>query len=281
MDVHLHLGAHKTASTHLQKSLERAEARLRESGVAIVVPPLLRGAPMRSLTGAGVPEAAARLLVEREAGARRLVISEENLLGRAFRRTAPGVFYPAAGRNISRLVAALGRAPDRLYLGIRSPETFLVSAYGERLRHDALGSFGDFLAGARPEDVGWADLARRLRAAAGGAALTVWAYEDHAATAAAVLSRMTGQDVAPLRRVARPGLSARAIAAVEAAVRSGRDVAAEGLADRLARQFPKGSDWPAWDPWSEAERAHLHARYAEDIAALKRMDGVTFLAPGG
>ena len=88
--VVLHLGAHKTATTHLQHSLIAHRIDLWQRGIRTMMPPHLRGGGQslealfdlpinRTVTGhaPNPAEVRAKLIGQ----AKRFVVSEENLLG--------------------------------------------------------------------------------------------------------------------------------------------------------------------------------------------------------
>jgi len=286
MEVFLHLGAHKTASTHLQNALTDHDEALRGQGIACVdlvyfrehLSPLLWQMQHGGDRDAARGEAN-RILTEYADGASCLIVSEENLLGRAVRPNAVNRFYPECEANLLNFLDVLDAPPARLFLATRCLETYLVSAYVERLRHSWVEGFSAFLAGTRPHLLSWARLTARLIEASGGLPVTVWRYEDYRDIGPEVARELTGMDVPLSDRMVRRGLSARGVEEVEKAGRAGRDVVAEKLVDKLVRKYPKGADWPAYDPWSEDERAGLRERYASDFARLGEMEGVTLITP--
>ena len=60
--------------------------------------------------------------------------------------------------------------------------------------------------------------------------------------------------------------------------RSGGDAA---LAQRVEIQerYPRGPEYPGYDPWEPSERAHLTRMYDADCAEIRTRPGVTILSP--
>ena len=53
------------------------------------------------------------------------------------------------------------------------------------------------------------------------------------------------------------------------------------LARRVEIQdkYPRGPDYPGYDPWAPSERAHLTRLYERDIDTIRKTMDVTFLDP--
>lgn len=293
MEISLHLGAHKTATTYLQTRLRRNAPMLAREGVAMpsltqlrtTLTPALGAATGRGMRArlarhrlAGI---AARLIAEaRAAGARRLLISDENLIGGCARTLARASLYPDALARMEALAAALEGTRLTLLLSLRSYAGFYASAWGQRLRH---GHYRPFDAALRARLVasprGWPEVAAEIRAAFPAARLVLWRYEDLAAAERPALTAMVGDAARRLPRLATrplPGFSARAVALIEE-LASGRRTVPRGRVGEIAAAHPKGPGAPPFDPWSEAERAELAIRYAADLVAMRSGLSAEFL----
>ena len=281
--IRLHLGAHKTASTHLQHSLRRHRVALANAGLVWLDPDDLRGPPLNAgqLAESGDPALAAAL-VARAGGA--AVVSDENLLGSAHLRGARGDqrLYPDADARLTRLLGATGWRGVALFLGVRDPAAFLASAYTQRLMSGRVSDFATYLDGADPAMLAWSDLAARLLAVPGVTALTVWRQEDYPAVWPDLMARMLpdglGAGVAPLPQVVHPGMSAAAHAAFMAQVAAGTPP--DGLARRLRRDLPKSPTRPGYRPFDATTRAASAAAYAVDMDRVARLPGATLLRAG-
>jgi len=281
--IRLHLGAHKTASTHLQQTLRPHRARLARAGLVWLDPRDLRAAPLDPSAAAetGAPGGAAALV---GAAGVEALLSEENLLGSAHER---GMWlarrlYPRAGARLANLLAATGWHGVGLFMAVRDPAAFLVSAYAQRLYAGQVTDFATFLDGLDPVLLRWSDLAARLVAVPGVAGLTVWRHEDYPAILSRLLPRMLPDDlgagIRPLPQVVHPGLSAAAHAEVLARIAAGQPGA--GLARALRTRYPKSDAWPGYQPFDATARAASATAYCDDLARLARLDGVTLLTPG-
>lgn len=229
MSLTVHVGAHKTATTHLQSTLRAMIPALLAAGMVYSDVAHWRG--RRELAG-GLSRLSARMAARHEAaaspspfragqgagaGGRRgnpfrgdqqaiahvidrmveiwpqVLLSEENILGgiRSDRLFGPGsVLYPNAHARIDALALMLRRRPVRLCLSIREPSAFLTSAFAMQVMGGRQLLFEDYLNGFRPEALSWSGLAERLLSVPGVAGLTVWRYEDYPAIRPVIFERL-------------------------------------------------------------------------------------------
>lgn len=286
--ISLHVGAHKTASTHLQKTLRGHGELLSAHGVRYVGPERLRR-PGRSLKnrfamdrepGPAEKAEARRKLARMAGGARRLVISEENLLGRQF---APGLpVYPEGDLRLNKMVRLCEGIPVNVFLAVRDPADWLGSLYRHALFNGRHVPFDIFAEGTRPEDISWRNLAARLVRVPGVAQLIVWPMEAYPGNAGQLFRRMTrwkaGPRITPIASAVNVGLSAQAVQEVLAG--SGSLPPLE-LARAALKRHPVAGPGDLFDPWAPEQRAAGRAAYLEDLAAIAEMPGCSVIgAPG-
>ncbi len=281
----VHLGAHKTATTHLQHSLGRARADLRRHGVAYFGPDLLRGRlrlPQLAAAKPAQPDALRAALARNRA--RRCVLSDENILGttRADRVARGAQLYPDAGARVARLLASLGVQRALLCLGVRAPLAFIASAHGQQVNAGRFAPISAYCAGFDPDALRWSELAARLLAVPGVAGLVAWRFEDYPAVAPAVLDAMLGPGapVALLDGARLVGTSARAIAHARAQLAAAPDTDPRAAIRDARARYPKSGAHPAPRPFDDARLRADAERYAEDCARLAALEGVTLLRPG-
>ena len=285
--VVFHVGAHKTATTHLQSSLLSVTDELSAAGVRYYGPDHFR-LPGRTLTalfglrarrGPGREKRPAPEQLElMRKGAQRIILSEENYIGKLHnpKRGKPARSrYPNAARRVSLLAERLEQPVD-ICLSIRNPVSFLNSAYCQMLLAGDVMRNGRYKVLNPTSSVDWLDLVTRLRAAPGVNQLTVWAYEDYTGVFGQVAKALVGPGgadiVKPLDRRVHPGLSAHAVAAI-------LEQGEHADPSALRKEFSVLDGHPPYDGY--APRAHMGAQraYSEQIEKISAMDGVTFLTP--
>lgn len=173
-EVVLHIGAHKCATTAVQRGVEALAGG--RPDLAYVGPigrdgPDERSRPLadfvdyarrakgHGLTGEGVADGLCRL-VEAHRGARRIIVSDENILG-----GMPGVarrFYPRSEevRRVLDIVAA--RFRTSVFLQSRETGAFLESCRRFRIMQGAPANRAGFFAGFESGSVSWAVLGATL-----------------------------------------------------------------------------------------------------------------------
>jgi hypothetical protein len=292
INLSLHIGAHKTATTHLQRSLLAAKEMLIVNGVRYYGPDYFRrtgrsiGA-MFGLAGDDGPaprRTPAAQLAFLAKGDDHVLLSEENFIGAS---DAPGPdgkigHYAAAEHRVAALVGQIDNVRLRLFLGIRDPADFLTSAYSQFLLTGRIATSRRFRREHPLAAVDWADLVVRLRAVRGVRHLYIWRYEDHADVAPLVLTRMmpgpAGRQITLIPRRINAGLSANALADLMARHKAGEN---GNLAEAARRAFPVGRRHPRIDIFDTEDQTQSAAAYTSQVARIAAMPGVTLLRPRG
>ena len=291
IEITLHLGAHRTATTALQILLDGMQATLSEDGVAILTPPrpgkrenksvrdVLRSS--RSAAASGVRFIARRgqrravrkdldaLLLDAVGGRTpvRAVISEEMLLGPAFGRKGRGL-YPMAERYLGSFAAILPGHVTDIHLTVRSYASFLVSVYSMRAVYaGGLPPFDDLREKLLAMERGWPEVVEEIVSILPGIPIHVSQFET---------SEVAGRAELILGCPLVPGLATGSVAnmaptteAIEEAVSLGKK---PDDPDGLIQRHAGGQ---RFDPLSDAEKATLADRYRADIDRLSGMAGVT------
>lgn len=289
--VSLHLGAHKTASTHLQKSLQKNESLLAENAVRYFGPKFLRHRDHAFLDlfglrshGQSVGDRDGPEQVEWLAdGASTLVLSEENILGPVFNALNPGVLYPQADLKIERFNEKVAPHPVTIFLAIREPSSWLASLYSQRVIGGEFRGFEEFVGDNHPQQLKWSNLVDRLAKIPGDRKVYVWRKEDYPEVAAPVLRRMVGWKIGPLvgrieGRV-NAGLSSAAVAQLVDWGKSGRTGDPKDWAKEARQTFALGDANSIFDPWPETVKSQSRLAYADDLATIENLNGAEILKP--
>ncbi|MBF9034713.1 hypothetical protein HKCCE2091_10720 [Rhodobacterales bacterium HKCCE2091] len=275
MDVSLHFGAHRTATTTLQRMLGQSGRSLRDAGLAYWGPRRTRSDLFHGLIGAGgsaadalpwarrrfarpagrVGLALSRLEAE---GVTRLVVSEENMLGSMRAVLAAERLYPDAGARADRLAGAFADRCRRVGIAIRCYDAWWASALAFSLLRGGPVPEPALLARLVRQPRTWRAVITDLARAFPDADVLVWSHEAMAARPEAVAAALYARDL-PRLSGTRDWHNAAPMAADMR--RALADLGADtGLVrDRIGRFAP--FDGPA--------RRHMQAQYAADIAWLK------------
>ncbi len=304
--VVVHGGVHKTATSHLQSILQHNAARLRKRGVHYIhhrearkhytYPCQLNGYEKLGLNfRTKVPDAALEAKARAffgQIGARtgeRIILSDENMPGHCGQCVRSGDLYQRRDTLIPIFARNIPYPVREVHLGLRNYADFFASAYVEYLR-SARGAevLGEACIKRAVLDrmPGWPGFVAVVREAFPSARLIVWRHEDFAALSARIIGNLCGPGIAakilerPARSRGRPSASHRAVRELLSEVaRIGGEAALARRAE-IQKRYPRGPDWPGYDPWTAQERAHLIRLYERDIAAIRCRDDVDLLDPG-
>lgn len=280
--IALHVGAHKTATTHLQRSLSKQSDLLQDRGVRFFGPPYFRkGASLDVRFGlqgdVSAPQAQATF-AQMAGDARRVIISEENFIGTMHNRFAQMAFplYPGASDRIDALAAQIAPEGLDVFLGLRDPADYINSCYCQALIGGHKVILEEVKAHNRISAIDWPDLVARIRATKSVRKLIVWRYEDYSALFPAIMEQMVGRGcgITPLEIRINSGLSQEAVARILMRYADGKGREA---AVRARDRFPVGPDHPPFDAFDPWERNSAAAQYTAQIAKIAAMDDVTLL----
>lgn len=301
--VVLHGGVHKTATSHIQAILQRNAGRMRKQGVHYVhhrdtrkkytVPTQLNGYEKIGLDyKTKIPDdvlakKARKFFDGIGAGpGERIILSDENMPGHSGHCVRSGLLYsrrdvliPIFARNIPYKVT-------EVHLAIRNYADFFASTFVEFLRSasgEKVITEVQMKRAVLSNLPSWTGLVDLVISCFPEAELILWRHEDFRVLSDRVIGNLCGPLIDPAdmeepkRTRGRPSASHRAIQELLMAIeREGGDAA---LARRVEIQdaYPRGPEYPGYDPWTEAERAHLTRLYDQDIAQIAMRKRVTVL----
>lgn len=290
MQIVYHLGAHFTDEERLMKCLSTNREVLAEH--SILVPPsrlyrsLLRETAIRLKGQAASAEEQTQILEHLTEGqtADRMILSWESLMALPA-WALKGSLYPSAPGRTRAFTQIFPDFRAEFHLAIRNPATFLPLLYA-RLKPD---TYEEFIGGTDVFSLSWSTVIRRIRDANPGVRLTVWCDEDTPLIWPEVLRAVSGlpQDVPlggedELLATLMSGEGMNRLRAYLAGnppqnILQRRRVISAFL-DKFA--LPERIDMEIDMPgWTEAIVSHLTALYEVDVARIRGMPGVDFMAP--
>jgi hypothetical protein len=285
MDINLHIGAHRTASTTFQRFLERNTAVLGQSQVEVWTPARTRKGLFSGLfeRPEDVTDEIERrgnrscglisieLARARRLGCANLLISDENIIGSTRNNLRQQQLYPLTRERLHRLAPAFAGKIRRIGLSIRSYDTFWTSclAFGltQNFRMPLMADLDNYVAQPRR----WRDLIRDVATAFPHAEILVWPFERFAGQPEAQLSFLTG-GVAPTLPMAGArdwnNPSPRSDKLLLILSQRGEVDLGHTLSDQTGR----------WMPFDAGQRLALRAQYSVDLDWLRRgADGLAQL----
>ena len=289
----IHLGAHKTATTHLQETLTALRPALAARGLDYVPNPLLRErkfarllwrrdrlARMPILGPARMREKIEAVVEPLRLGPETVVLSEENILG-VPDQILRVPFYPQAALSVARLATLAARAEVVFFLSIRGYDRLLPSAYAEALKFRPPREGGFKAADLLAQPPSWYDLVQQIHTAAPGIPLRIWRQEDYRANAQAIMAQVCGLDLGPLPDISDPSWTRSPTAeGIRAAEALDPGLGMEARRKKVLKLY-EAAEGDAYRPFTEAERTALKARYAADLDRIEQDFPGTILRFGG
>ena len=303
--VVVHGGVHKTATSYVQSILQRNAGRMAKSGVHYIhhrdtrkeftYPCQLNGYEklgknyrtkfpddkLRKQTRKFFKKVAAK-------PGDRIILSDENMPGHCGQCVNAGVLYQRRDVLIPIFAREIPYPVREVHLALRNYADFFASAYVEFLRSasgDNLITEAQMKLKLLSNLPSWSGLLEVVRDAFPDAELILWRHEDFGALSQRIIQNLCGPDidtgklVEPKRSRGRPSASHRAVQELLIEIsRVGGDAGLEKRVE-IQERYPRGKEYPGYDPWAEHERDHLMRTYARDMEEIAKMSGVTILEP--
>ncbi|MCF2905711.1 hypothetical protein L0666_11995 [Octadecabacter sp. CECT 8868] len=288
--ISFHIGAHKTASSHLQNVLYKNRGLLADEGIRLFGPRYLRmrGRNLAAMfdtswsespTPRRTPKQQLQFLTKTR---KHLLLSEENFVGNLAdsRGRVVRPLYPAAAQRLTEVVEKWSPIPVDLFLAVRDPAAYLASAYSQamfggvhvrprqyRLRNDW-------------REIDWAEYVERLRSVTRVGQIYIWRQEDYEQVLPQVLCRMLRWDdssrIEPIHNRVHQGLS---VTAVQKTIEAASEGQVGNLARDARRAYPVGDHHKQFQLYNASILRRAAEVYATQMARIEQLDGVTVLHP--
>ena len=180
MQIAYHIGAHCTNEERLFKSVLANVDMFLQNGISVPGPGKYRAllrSTIQELAGAAPPigtrEALLNEIVESD-DVQRIILSNSSFICVPNRIVEHGVFYPQAESKTRALRQLFPQDDLTLFFTLRHPASFLQEA----LTLTKSQNLSEMLGMMHPLEISWADVVRRIKAAAIDAEVIVWCHED-------------------------------------------------------------------------------------------------------
>ncbi|RUR42393.1 hypothetical protein [Vreelandella populi] len=154
----LHLGVHKTATTHFQSRLYNSVNQLKDAGVGYLGLNETRKHITSKINGdfkiGGDLE---KLFTDNNT----VIISDENIIG-GTEKISSELIYPEVEQRLSFLLGKLPISIGEVHITIRDPEAYLISRYCEYLRHYKFLSSSEYFDSFNLKAFSWLPLIRQI-----------------------------------------------------------------------------------------------------------------------
>lgn len=280
MELVLHLGVHRTASTCFQYYLRENETALAQMHIETWGPRQTRDGLLTGIVPvAGSLQSSADQLMRargrfglarlraRDKGMRQVVISDENMIGAPRRNLRDRKLYAGIGERMARFYDAFGKDVSRVVFSIRAQEMYwssvLAFAVGRGHKVPDTHELDRLVTSSRM----WRDVIRDLACAMPETEILVLPYEQFGGRPELKLKYLTNCETPPLKH-AREWINRSPSVAQLRQILSDRRQDPDQLPNEDGR----------WQPFNEAQLAALRESYADDLFWLRAgADGMATL----
>lgn len=291
MRIVYHLGAHCTDDERLIRCLWKNRATLGHQGIVVPGPAryraLLRDTAI-TLKGRPASRDTQALVLDQimdEDRADRLILSWDNFLSYPQWVIRDRRLYPAAGERIRAFTQIFPEIEAEFHLSIRNMASYLPALFAKQRGKP----YEEFIGTADPRSLSWSRMVEEIRTLNPDAPLTIWCDEDTPLIGPEVLQTVSGH--APDTVLAETDELLASLMPPDGLTRLDAYLAANPPASAMQRrrivsafldkfaipdQIETEIELPGWD---EALIEDLNDSYRRDIARIRSMEGVTFLAP--
>lgn len=266
MQVCLHLGAQRCATTSFQEYLRQNATELATAGIeswgrtrtrkglfhGILPTPAVGGRDAQQKRVYG--RLRMHLDRARQQGTKHLIVSEPSFLGDCRSNLRDGILYGAAGERLARFGAAFGGQITSIALNIRSLETYWASVLCYAVARGTPVPSASRLQQLAENRHSWRDVITDIACAIPDVPIHVMPFETFGGRPELQLSLLTGQNTPMNHARVRLNASLRL-----------QDLRRE-LAPNSSSQLPDGEG--RWRPFDETQTAQLRESYADDLMWL-------------
>ncbi len=294
MEIVYHLGAHCTDEERLLRCLLKNRGALSAQGIVVPGPAryrnLLRDTAI-ALKGNQASRDTQALVLEQimeEDNDQRLILSWDNFLSYPM-WSLKGRMYPTAAERARAFSNIFPDIKAEFCIGVRNPATFLPGLFDKQLADKSHAkSYADYFDGTDIFSLRWSDTLQSVLDANPGAPLTVWSDEDTPLIWPEVLQAVTGHNdetkLEDTDDLLTAIMSTEGMTRLRAYLQSHpptnpalRRKVISAFLDKFARP-EKISQQVTLPGWTEELVARLTETYERDVATIRTMPGIRFIA---
>jgi hypothetical protein len=202
---------------------------------------------------------------------RRLVISDENILGTISGIFSNRDFYPGVLSRLKCLAEALIAYEVDVFIAIRSYDWFFSSAYAHALKRRKLPDFELLKSRMINFKRGWIDVVADLQILFPKSNLTVWTHENFQNHEWIIFNKLLGYEWLSKNLSnswwANASPSQKAMEKIMIQRKIKNDISEEAI-ELILKKYPKCKENPGFYPWAPDEKMVFSDRYQNDICSF-------------
>jgi hypothetical protein len=279
-ELRFHIGAHKTATTHFQDTLNANRTKLENNGWLYLSRRFVRQSSLISKVHHNFWQVTkswqrqlslGEILQLPEEQPKKLLLSEEDSIGMS-RNLLKGL-YPRAKERLLPWAAAANPEKVSIYISIRSQADVLGSAYSQALRDGAvLRSFEEYRSYWIDRKPSWSHLVKTAKALFPSSRITVWTFDKYVENSSEIIKLfcdLPAPDVDETISTETNRLSVGVIRKIEALDGS---IARADRRQMIRDYISMDNSGERFDPLTGQEKKSLGEQYEKDLSEISRMD---------
>lgn len=276
-NIKLYIGAHKTATTHIQQLLGDSRTALLNNDVALSIPNDLRKEwiPIFFKSIENNNQISNKEIRDLSPLNHTWIFSDENFSGSSFEFSQKPGLYNSLQTRLEKFVDIFSDSDIEVFFSIRSYETFYRSAYLEVIRNRGYIPFDRYYTQDQFNNNSWVNVIESIANVIPHKNITIWCYEDFNNSLPSIIKQLTNlPDVNTLitnyrATITRPSISNRSLKIISLLSKIIPSKNLLFLTDHLNTIFPANNNNGYFMPFSASEVHDFQKSYLNDIESIK------------
>ena len=279
MTIKLYIGAHKTATTHIQSVLEHNHKNLEQHNIKLSTPNELRKSWLPNFLNLCHKKNLRQIeaLKQELPNSGIWILSDENFAGTPYDFKIHKGMYPNVGQRLKCLKELFPNTKIELYFSIRSYETFYRSTYLEVVRNRGYIPFEEYYNEERFKDNSWLDVIEMFTSVIPEENITLWRYEEIKILMPTILNNITGLNNAkelisnyPIEKT-RESLSKKTIKVLASLSSVMSQEESKKTIEILNNKYPLGDKYSKFIAFNLQKSKIFQEEYKQNIKFIKHM----------
>jgi len=278
MIIKLYIGAHKTATTHIQSILEYNQTILNSNQIKLSTPKNLRVSWLKNFLDYS-HKGNTTLMKELQVEAPKegiWILSDENIVGTPYEfMISKEGMYPNIKKRLESLRELFPNAKIELFFAIRSYDMFYRSTYLEVVRNRGYIPFEEYYNEEKFNNNSWKTVIQMFTEVIPQENITLWLYEDIKRIMPKIMNSITGLDNYeafilnyPIKET-RPSLSKKSLNVLTSLHPVLTQQESKRITEEINKKYPIGEKYSKFIAFNLERSQKFQEKYREDIKYIK------------
>ena len=277
MTIKLYIGAHKTATTHIQSLLEKNEAILIQNNIKLSTPNSLRPSWLTNFFKYCHKNTQTNIETLKQEAPKNgtWILTDENIMGTSYDFKTNEGMYPNIKKRLNCLKNLFPNAKIELFFALRSYDTFYRSTYLEVVRNRGYLPFDDYYNEQKFQNNSWIEVIKMFTDIVPQKDITLWSYEDIQILMPRVINSITGLSNAEKlisnyhTKKTRESLSAKSIQVLASLSPTLTTQESKDIIETINLQYPLSEQYPPFIAFDKKNSKKFQLKYEKDIIYIK------------